>query len=107
MTFDDLTKDELIVLLTDRLLWASSVTGEIKFGTDDERLLDLNDRAVAGNDAFTDLIRLVSKLTGRQTQRDPREVRELRTRKETNRQANERAARLKAKAEAEWSKLND
>ena len=97
MRFDDLTKDDLIILLADRLLWASSVTGTIQFGTDDELLCDLADRADAGNDEFTDLINLVSKLTGRDTQEDPRDVK----RREWNRQSNEKIAAIKAKAEAE------
>jgi len=97
MNFNDLTKDDLIVLLADRLLWASSVTGTIQFGTDDELLCDLADRADAGNDEFTDLIKLVSKLTGRDTQEDPRNVK----RREWNRRANEKLAAVLAKAEAE------
>ena len=39
----NMTKDELLVFLTDCLLWRASVTGEIKFGTNDGSIEEFED----------------------------------------------------------------
>ena len=101
MTFDNMTKDDLIVFLADALLWRGSVTGEIKFGTDDDDLLEFEDRASAQNDEFNDLINRVIELTGREIKPDPRDVR----RAEMNRRSNQAAWDRKAEADAEWAAI--
>lgn len=91
-----MTKDDLIVFLTDAVLWRGSVTGNIKFGTDDDDLLEFEDRASAQNDEFRDLINCVIELTGREIKPDPRDVR----RAEMKRRFNQAAWARKAEAEA-------
>ena len=92
----NMTKDQLLVFLTDCLLWRASVTGEIKFGTNDQSIEDLEDRARAGNDSFEDLVDRVVELTGKQVEPDPRDVR-----------AAERSQRSKHKASMRLDKINE
>ena len=111
MPFDNMTKDDLIVFLTDALLWRGSVSGEIKFGTDVDDLHDLEDRARPQNDEFNDLINRVIALTGREIKPDPRDI--LRwgsdpstmfTKAERDR-SGRAALQRRAKAEAEWDAI--
>ena len=72
----NMTKDELLIFLADSLLKRGSVTGEIKFGTDDRALDDIESRARAGNDEFRDIIDRGVELTGKEIEPDPRDARD-------------------------------
>ena len=73
-SIENMTKNELLIFLADSLLKRGSVTGEIKFGTDDNALDDIESRVMAGNDGFDDIIDRVVELTGKQIEPDPRDV---------------------------------
>jgi len=100
-SIENMTKDELLIFLADSLLMRASVTGEIKFGTNDETIDEFKSRARAGNDSFQDVIDRVSELTGKQTEADPRDVRAA----ERKRKASKAAARRLAAANAEIARL--
>lgn len=98
---ENMTKDEFLIFLADSLLMRASVTGEIKFGTDDKTIDEFESRARAGNDIFQDVIDRVAELTGKQTEADPRDVRAAKRK----RNASEAAARRLAAANAEIARL--
>ena len=72
--FHEMSKDDLLVFLTDAISAFHSVTGEVRFGSPiyDEMERDFADRCFARNDEFSDLVYRVQELTGKQIKADPR-----------------------------------
>ena len=72
--FHEMSKDDLLVFLTDAISAFHSVTGEVRFGSPiyDEMERDFADRCFGRNDEFSDLVCRVQELTGKQTKADPR-----------------------------------
>lgn len=98
--FSTMTADQILIFLTDLVVSNGSVSGEIRFGTDDEELLEFNDRINRRNEEFTDLLNRVQQLTARNFQPDPREVRKQEMKRSDAQRMQRRLAEIDAQVQS-------